>query len=393
MCVALALNACGGSSGDSSPTTETKVDSEPTTTMVMSTEPEVVATEAPAISVPTNSDLPKLGDCPTAVFPDLSSVAGAGPQYAMPKLSMSCTDDEIVVLANGMPGYTFEPKTPNSLGEQAWEWHVPLRPEVADKTTTIVDVLGTLGFTTTGLPIYGPTEGPVPEDSKYGDPAYNGLLDTCGGHAGPTSSYHQHTLNPITYCNLDYSYIIGYALDGFPIYNSVGCVDLDCKERAEFVSGYDMTGDPKTYSWKAYTYNATGKTNVLDECNGRIGPDGTYRYHATKTFPYIIGCYRGTQMKQIGAAAADMSPMGPPQQANTGGSGPPPNNGGSGPPPNGSGPPPSNAGSAAPSSDGSSAAPPTIAGGSPPPTIAGGSPPPTMAGGGPPPSTPPPNNG
>jgi hypothetical protein len=32
----------------------------------------------------------------------------------------------------------------------------------------------------------------------------------------------------------------------------------------------------------------------LDECNGRFGPDGTYRYHATATFPYILGCYRGT---------------------------------------------------------------------------------------------------
>ena len=32
----------------------------------------------------------------------------------------------------------------------------------------------------------------------------------------------------------------------------------------------------------------------LDECNGRFGSDGTYRYHATDTYPYIIGCYHGT---------------------------------------------------------------------------------------------------
>ena len=64
----------------------------------------------------------------------------------------------------------------------------------------------------------------------------------------------------------------------------------------------------------------------LDECNGRVGPDGTYRYHATKTFPYILGCYKGTP-----TASA-------PGGANRGGAGGPPNNGGGqqgGGPPNG----------------------------------------------------------
>ncbi|GLE05664.1 hypothetical protein PINS_up014704 [Pythium insidiosum] len=33
----------------------------------------------------------------------------------------------------------------------------------------------------------------------------------------------------------------------------------------------------------------------LDACNGRIGDDGTYRYHVTlNRAPYIIGCFRGT---------------------------------------------------------------------------------------------------
>jgi hypothetical protein len=31
----------------------------------------------------------------------------------------------------------------------------------------------------------------------------------------------------------------------------------------------------------------------LDKCNGRIGSDGKYRYHATDTFPYVNGCYHG----------------------------------------------------------------------------------------------------
>jgi hypothetical protein len=245
----------------------------------------------------------------------------------MPEVLVECTDTELVVTSNGMPSYTYEPLTPNGLNEQAWVWRVPLKPTVAATTTSIADVLGTLGFTTTGLPIYGPTEGPVPTDQAFGDPVYNGILDTCGGHTGYAADYHNHALYSDVYCNLTSSVIVGYALDGFPIYNSVGCLDVDCTDTAQFISGYDMTGDPTSYSWKAYTYNSTGKTNVLDACNGRIGPDGTYRYHVTDAFPYIIGCFAGTSATQTGNAAADMPPMG--------GGGNPPPPGGNGPPPNG----------------------------------------------------------
>ena len=301
--------ACGGD--DSAEPAATSPES---STAVASTEAQSVTTEAVTIA-PTNSDVPALGECPTAVFPDLSAVAGPGGDYAMPTVAVECTDTEVVVTSNGMPGYEFVEMTPNGLQEQNWEWRVPLKPEVADDVTSIVDVLGALGFTTTGLPIYGPTEGPMPEREAFGDPVYNGLLDGCGGHTGFDADYHNHALNAVAACNLDTSFIIGYALDGFPIYNSVGCLDLECSETSVFVSGYDMTGDPTSYSWKAYTYDASGKSNVLDECNGRIGPDGTYRYHATTAFPYIIGCLRGNATTQTGNAAAPMPPMG----------GPPPN--------------------------------------------------------------------
>ncbi len=318
-----AISACGGEDSASSSSTSAAAE-----TMVVDEATTVVeATEAPAPDVPANSALPALGECPTSIFPDLTAVTGPGEEYAMPEVNVECTDTEIVVTSNGMPSYTFESMTPNGLEEQTWEWRIPLKPTLAANTTSIVNVLGTLGFTTTGLPIYGPTEGPTPTREAFGDPIYNGLLDTCGGHTGYAADYHNHALNIDVYCNLTSSVIVGYALDGFPIYNSVGCLNVDCTETAEFVSGYDMTGDPTSYSWNAYTYNASGKTNVLDECNGRTGPDGTYRYHATGEFPYIIGCFAGTSTTQTGNAAADMPPMG------GNGGNPPPN--GNGPPPNG----------------------------------------------------------
>lgn len=312
----VALGACGGDNSATVSSTSAATES----SIVDETTAVVEATNAPTPDVSANSALPVFGECPTSVFPDLIAVTGAGEEYAMPEVLVECTDTELVVTSNGMPSYTYEPLTPNGLDAQAWAWRIPLKPTVAATTTSIADVLGTLGFTTTGLPIYGPTEGPVPTDQAFGDPVYNGILDTCGGHTGYTADYHNHALYADVYCNLTSSVIVGYALDGFPIYNSVGCLDVDCTETTQFISGYDMTGDPTSYSWNAYTYNPTGKSNVLDECNGRIGPDGRYRYHATDAFPYIIGCFAGTSTTQTGNAAADMPPMG-----GNGGNPPPPN--------------------------------------------------------------------
>jgi hypothetical protein len=60
-------------------------------------------------------------------------------------------------------------------------------------------------------------------------------------------------------------------------------------------SSYVKTGDPTTYAWDAYTYTAKpNDPTFLDECNGHVGPKGDYHYHVTATFPYILGCFRGT---------------------------------------------------------------------------------------------------
>jgi hypothetical protein len=66
-----------------------------------------------------------------------------------------------------------------------------------------------------------------------------------------------------------------------------------------------MTGNPKSYSWNAYTYQSGG-ANTLDECNGRTDESGNYRYYITEAFPYVIGCFTGTPTTQVGKAAAPM---------------------------------------------------------------------------------------
>lgn len=250
------------------------------------------------------------GACPTDEFPDLSGSAGAGEGYAQPSLAVSCTDDELVVTSNGMISYEFEPMTPNALAEQDWEWRVPLQPELAEETTTMAGRLGTIGFSVTGLPIYGAMEGAMPEAEAYGDPIYNGIVDDCQGHTGPASEYHLHAIEDTSACGFEPSPIVGYALDGFPIYGSNGCLDESCEEVVTFTSGWVQTGDPTTDAWDNYTYEPSDDETVLDECNGRVGPDGTYRYYITETFPYTLGCYAGTPTTQTGAAAGPMPAMG-----------------------------------------------------------------------------------
>jgi len=250
--------------------------------------------------------------CPTASFPDLSQSVGAGTDYEKPTISVTCSNGELKVSSNGMISFPFERKTPNALSAQEWSWSVPLNPVKAKSTSSIRDVLGSLGFTVSGIPIYGPTEGPMPAAQAFGDPVYNKILDACGGHAGPRSEYHQHAILLQEQCNLSKQKILGYALDGFPIYTTLGCVDKKCSKTALMKSGYIKIGDPTSHTWDAYTYKSSKLSSVLDACNGRTQPDGTYGYHATTDFPYIIGCFTGTATLPKGRAGGPMPPMGGP---------------------------------------------------------------------------------
>ncbi len=269
-----------------------------------------VGTAGPTTTVVSQSTVPASECVPAANFPDLSGSAGAGIGYDKPSVQVSCTTTELLVRSNGMISYPFVKKTPNSLRAQNLNWHIPLQPVVAANPTSIVNRLGTLGFSVTGLPIYGPTEGPMPANEAFGDPVGNGILDSCKGHTGPQSEYHLHAVEKSSDCGFGPSPIVGYALDGFPIYGTRGCLDQECAQVVTFNSGYQLTGNSTTYSWAAHTYAESNDPTVLDRCNGRIGPDGTYRYYATAAFPYTFGCFKGTPTAQSGGAAAPMPPMG-----------------------------------------------------------------------------------
>ena len=272
-----------------------------TTGSSKSTETTVKPSASPTTSTaPNKSTTSVTCGADNAVFPNLTQVAGAGSGYELPKVAVTCGSDTLKMTSNGMISYAFVSKTPNGLKSQNFSWTITTKPKIAAQQTSIKTTMGTIAFTVTGIPVYGPMEGPVPTQEAFGDPVFNNILDTCGGHTGYNADYHYHTIYSVSDCALQET-IVGYALDGFPIYSNPSY---------KWKSGYEKTGNPKTNSWDAYTYK--GGSSSLDECNGQKQADGSYRYYVTQSFPYVIGCYTGTAQAQSGAAAQPMPPMGPP---------------------------------------------------------------------------------
>jgi hypothetical protein len=278
------------------------------------------------------------GCAQAADFLDVSLAPGAGAGYPAPSLSVSCTATEVDVTSNGIPHYTFVSITPNGLSAINQTYRFPLHPAVAASPTSL-PLLGTVGVTVDGMQITGPNEAAFPD--PYGDPVANGIVDGCSGHTAPGGAYHDHALvqkclvpsglvaepwNLPDPTGTERSPVLGYALDGFPIYGPYECTDASCTTIYETLSGWDDVGYesldctsssqcsstytcalamidgtkrkaciPKTYAWNANQYSAKGGA-YLDQCNGHVGPNGDYHYHATATFPYVLGCYRGSTL-------------------------------------------------------------------------------------------------
>lgn len=286
-------------------------------------------------------------NCPEAVknsFYDVSKGAGPGGKYRMkPRLSVRCTEDEIIIDANAIPTFTMNNTTPNPLRPVRLHHKIPLNPKLAETVTPIANekgeaLLGDLGVTVTGIPIYGPTEATKPADEIYGSAVYNCLLAMkddslcapgkttkrgCGAHTGP-QAYHYHYIEESCFqgersliakpweLEVDEkkaSGIVGYALDGFPIYGMYEHRGGDLQKPViKLQSSYEKISgkSQETYAFLAFKYEEKqDKELYMDECNGHTHMvDGKlqYHYHATEGFPYIIGCFKGTPqgIKSIG---------------------------------------------------------------------------------------------
>ena len=152
---------------------------------------------------------------------------------------------------------------PNRIQEQNLVLRVPRNPTVSD---TVSDTnLGPIGVAINGVALFNQYAGRTAVGDWLPLEREIETFDTSNGHPEQRSMYHYH-LEPLFLTQDDESALIGWSLDGFPVYGPL---------------------------------NPDGTAPDLDELNGEFGPtpeypDGIYHYHVTDIDPYLIGGYRGT---------------------------------------------------------------------------------------------------
>lgn len=231
------------------------------------------------------------------------------------------TNNQIVITGNGVPNYTptilgfnvtggwntavtggFQTfkfsennsgasggNNPNAIAVATETFRIPLNP-VTNATATDTS-LGTVGVAINGIPIYNPFE-----DANQ-TAATGRIFSGCCGHPQLTGVYHYHKYPTcLRFMKGDvwqsekekcdeidalltsggHSPLIGFALDGWPVYGPVGWKSAN-KQSKLLKSSYTGTND--TYGNPVYV----AASGDLDECNGLASPtpeypEGVYHY-------------------------------------------------------------------------------------------------------------------
>lgn len=181
---------------------------------------------------------------------------------------------------------------PSSVVEATEVFRIPLNP-VYNETPTDT-TLGSVGVSVNGIPIYNPFE------DQNETSAYGRIFSSCCGHPQRDGVYHYHKyptclrfIQGSTWqsekekCDkLDallesggHSPLIGFALDGWPIYGPVGWINSD---RVSTLLSTSYTGTADSAGNPSYVANSGN----LDICNGITSPtpefpEGIYHYVMT----------------------------------------------------------------------------------------------------------------
>jgi len=153
-------------------------------------------------------------------------------------------------------GYNFS-KNPNSIAEKSYVFKIPVDPKVS--TNHVATPLGPIGVSLNGVPFFNQYAGPM-------QPLTNEVVsfDRYWGHPAPNGQYHYH-VEPLylTIVKVTKSSLLGFLLDGFPVYGPEESGALVDKTKLDIYHGH---------------------TSVTADY-----PNGIYHYHITNTDPYING--------------------------------------------------------------------------------------------------------
>jgi hypothetical protein len=221
------------------------------------------------------------------------AVTGARPAFAE-EVSIRVEGDVRVIRSNGIPAHEtgqFPNRgNPNTIAPQHYEFRVPAEPKVADKLTPLR--MQPFGVAVNGV-VFDPGAAEWWNRDRTSGWQYEPLFG--GGMLGVDQSQEKMVL-------------VGWAADGFPIYNPVGYSNPADAESAvkSLKSSYRVKkGTRPNGPGGAYDgtfvadYEYVAGAGNLDECNGLTGvtpeyPKGIYHYVLTEEFPFVPRMYRGT---------------------------------------------------------------------------------------------------
>ena len=187
------------------------------------------------------------------------------------------TDTHLVMKSKNLPNHPTalfpgRRTNPNSIQEFDRTYYLPLEPvrnpkaiAMDKKNSNRALPMGSIGFATNGVAFFNPFD--------MGNEEAVNIMDRCCGHPAPNNQYHYHKYpvcvkTPFTDNGEGHSALIGFALDGFPLYGPYVAKGLMAR---------DDTANP------------------LDDFNMRHDEERGWHYHVTPgKYPYIIGGFAGT---------------------------------------------------------------------------------------------------
>jgi len=181
-------------------------------------------------------------------------------------------------IASGDPAYLYD-RNPNSIRAQSFDVRLPLSPKAAPSPSCLPG--GPIGVLLSGAYLFDGL------DAMGRDAVAHEVQDRCGGHPQQQGAYHYHELTSCISSGPPgrHSSLVGYALDGYPIYGPLG-------------DGGRVLGNAD-----------------LDACHGTTGPVilrgrkvTIYHYVATAEYPYTLGCFHGTPVHAGGVVGGPPPP-------------------------------------------------------------------------------------
>ncbi len=240
--------------------------------------------------------------------------------------SVYYTATDAYITASGVPSYNIGPwnSNPNVPSNQNKVWKITLTPTKNTGTLTNTP-LGNIGIWSNGVGAYNPKDGYAWNTATNAfavSPTATSLLrnayvyeavsfDACLGHPDGKGSYHNHVNPKCLYdatASTIHSPIIGYALDGFPIYGAYGYTNTDGtglikRMTSSYVLSTTRTNPSLTQvaaGGLCDDYVYTAGSGDLDIHNGRLCvtpeyPNGIYAYfvtidgQGTPVYPFVLG--------------------------------------------------------------------------------------------------------